>query len=436
MTWSLWNVIRMTVWNDYNREDWDYNKQNDNRAGLKINDAATLEEKTLNTIREAYRNWWKRFTFNDNYTSHAGIGNGKSTSWPHWQENGDPTNYWEAQRLQGGNTTTIGGGSVCNIEWSGLVADISIIYNEVSDTHDSCLTFYTGSYPQLYAGKSGHNSPTYQASGEFYGSEKGGATGVSSTTVGSSPFRYACSGVDMCRNFMAFVYGGYNSTVPRGHGFYYGTRNTGNGDASGKFQAHSSLPANLSTAKKITTVQLNGTIYTKKTKNNYGTEYNQNGHLKDVYPYTEKYDTEPFDSNFMQRVLLPVYPNWESLHSGGKPLHPDEVTEDQFKQIIFCIAPMTYWEPFYGNEGNPKKNYYNQVGERMMAFCITAFYMGDRAEALVGKKFDNEFVEEITKSNVNIISDTAGHDFDPTQPPWGEALQHPENLIGDWQMQW
>ncbi len=436
MTWSLWNVIRMTVWNDYNREDWDYNKQNDNRAGLKINDAATLEEKTLNTIREAYRNWWKRFTYNDKYTSLAGIGNGKSTPWPHWQENGDPGNYWEAQRLQGGNTTTIGGGSTCNIEWSGLVADISIIYNEVSDTHDSCLTFYTGSYPQLYAGKSGHDSPTYKASGEFYGSENSGASGVSSTTVGNSPFRYTCSGVDMCRNFMSFVYGGYNSTVPRGHGFYYGTRNTGNGDATGKFQGHSTLPANLSTAKKITTVQLNGTIYTKKTKNNYGTEYNQTGHLKDVYPYTEKYDTEPFDSNFMQRVLLPVYPNWESLHSGNKPLHPDEVTEDQFKQIIFCIAPMTYWEPFYGNEGNPKKNYYNQVGERMMAFCITAFYMGDRAEALVGKKFDNEFISQITQSNANIISDTPGHDFDPTQPPWGEALQHPENLIGDWQMQW
>ena len=443
MTWSMWNVIRHTLWMTFNVSDPDYNpndSKSEDRSKQKINDPTIIEEKTFATMRELYREWYKRFTYptdsGDKYTSQAGVT--ASTKWPYHKKDSDPDTYGEAQKIQGGLGATIGGGN-CNIEWSNLLADMSILYNEVSDTHDSCLTFYVGSHPRLYSGKSGRNSPTYQAKGEFNGKiTKKTPTGVSNTApengwTSKAPFRYTVPGVDMCRNFMAFIYGGYNSTVPRGDG-YYENGKKGNGDASNKYQPIETLPANLSTGTTTKTVNIDGKPYKIENRVNYGTEYYNKGKLKSVYPSTEENDDETFDSNFVQRFFIPIYPCWENLHDKyGNPIHPDVVTMKQYKEIVFTIAPMTYWEPWYGNKGNEKKKTCRQLGERMMGFCISQFFFGEKAEKLVGKAVDNEFIREVTDTNIEVQVDGPVHHFNPHDPPWGEAFQHQNNVHpGNW----
>ena len=150
--------------------------------------------------------------------------------------------------------------------------------------------------------------------------------------------------------------------------------------------------------------------------------------LDSIYPPSEEHDTEGCDSNFLQRLLLPIYPNWDSLHdTSGHPLHPDAVTDSQYRSIVFSIAPMTYYNGLAsGNDDGA------QMGERMMAFCVAQFFTGVDAEKLT-TTLDAEFFAEVSAATVIAYSPTLGHDYVPGDPPWGQALVTPTNRNpSDW----
>ena len=426
MTWSLWNVIRHSLYWCYNVRDLDYDP---NRIGCTV-DRKTMgasneeiEFKTGQSIRAMYKEWYHRFTYNGYYTQDSRSGCSASTAWPYKVNPDDPSNYLNAQRLMNGAGTSIAGTGPCKIEWTNLVADMSIIYNEVSDTHNSCLTMYTGGHPNYSSGYTDGASQEFR--GPHGGNDSGiwvserpsipsswALTGAVPNSSNSRPFRYALSGVDMCRNFMALTYRGYNSPIPdKAYG----------GGGVPKFQPHSSHPKELRVSREIRTINCGGnppTILTRSTYSTDGTEFtNNNVLLNDIYPPSEHNDTEGCDSNFLQRLLLPIYPNWEDLHdSNGVPLYPDSVSDDDMKKIVFCVAPITYYNGLAdGNDDG------EQMGERMMAFCITQFFMGEDAEKMTSV-LDTEFFSGIAQPNVSVVAPTLGHDYKPGDPAWGQGL--------------
>ena len=93
------------------------------------------------------------------------------------------------------------------------------------------------------------------------------------------------------------------------------------------------------------------------------------------------------------------------------------MTEEDYKKIVFCVAPQTY----YDGHGGGNTGHGTQLNERMMAFCISQFFMGEEAEKLTSN-LDTEFFEQVRRPNVCIIGDDLGHDYRPGDPPWGEAL--------------
>lgn len=424
MTWSMWNVLRQSLYWCYNKTDYDYNEE---RVGCAVNRTTIgaspeeLEYKTGQSMRAMYKEWYQRFTYNGKYTSNA-IGCNADTPWPYKTHDDDPANYGHAQKLMNGNGTAMSG-ETCKIEWTNLVADVSIIYNEVSDTHNSCLTFYTGGHPNYQMSHNYHDA----AADEFKGPKGSEDSGVSSTQVNASwagtngypnasnsiPFRYALSGIDMCRNFMALTYRGYNSPIPdRAYSGGYP-----------KFEPHHSHPKELAVSREITTVNYNNNPISRSSSSADGTEFTDTSKLlRDIYPPTEENDTEGCDSNFLQRLLIPIYPNWEDLHdSNGNPIYPDAATDDDLKKIVFCVCPITYYDGLAdGNDGGA------QMGERMMAFCISQFFMGVEAEKLTSN-LDTEFFAEIAKPNVSVIAPNLGHDYKPGDPAWGQGLVYAGN---------
>lgn len=452
MTWSVWNVLRQSIWNCYNEADLDYDAnsidRNIDRTTIQIT-PAEIELKTRTSIREMYREWYKRFTYQGQYTSQSLKGtdqsgtrdHGKGTDWPYKEDKKDPSNYWAAQRLNKGKTkifrthpeddpkhhgqTIDVYDEICNVEWTNLVADVMIMYNEVSDTHDSCLTFYTGGHPNKHNDETtwhkGDNPWRHEFRGGVDYDAGNGAYSRSITDLlsGTAPFRYALDGVDMCRNIMSFIYRGYNSSVPESAG----------NDNKGCYQCHSSFPQNWQVSRKIKTYNLNGTAVERITKTANGTEYSDYSiHQGAIYGPAEENDTEGCDSNFIQRLMVPLYPNWEDLHDDtGKPLYPDAVTDDQYKQIVFCLAPMTYYNaPESGNGSDFTDDRPAQMGERQMAFCISQLFMGEDAEKITSA-FDVEFFSDIAQPTISITAPNLGHDYKPGDPPWGQALVTPAN---------
>ena len=458
MTWSLWNVVRHSLHRCFNVVDLDYDED---RVGCAINRTTLgatpeeLEYKTGQSMRAMYKEWYQRFTYNGQYCSKSipinpetGVRDGKNVAWPYKVEEDDPVDYIHAQRLMNGNGTAMSGGT-CQIEWTNLVADMSIIYNEVSDTHNSCLTMYTGGHPNYQMNNNYHSTGGNEFRGPGGAGEAG--SGVQSTTIptstwvgtsaypnadNSKPFRYALPAVDMCRNFMVLTYRGYNSPIP--DEAYAG--------GVPKFEPHHSHPKELMVSREIQTTNHNGKALSRVSVTADATEYSAfDVLLDDIYPPSEEGDTEGCDSNFIQRLLVPCYPNWEDLHdSQGNPIYPDAVSDDDLKKIVFCVAPITYynglaagngssnkknWKLFIGKDGKKhikKGDGPAQMGERMMAFCVAQFFMGVDAEKMTSN-LDTEFFEEIAKPNVCVIAPNLGHDYMPGDPAWGQGLVDPGN---------
>ena len=458
MTWSLWNVVRHSLHRCFNVVDLDYDED---RVGCAINRTTLgatpeeLEYKTGQSMRAMYKEWYQRFTYNGQYCSKSipinpetGMQDGKNVAWPYKVEEDDPVDYIHAQRLMNGNGTAMSGGT-CQIEWTNLVADMSIIYNEVSDTHNSCLTMYTGGHPNYQMNNNYHSTGENEFRGPGGAGEAG--SGVQSTTIptstwvgtsaypnadNSKPFRYALPAVDMCRNFMVLTYRGYNSPIP--DEAYAG--------GVPKFEPHHSHPKELMVSREIQTTNHNGKALSRVSVTADATEYSAfDVLLDDIYPPSEEGDTEGCDSNFIQRLLVPCYPNWEDLHdSQGNPIYPDAVSDDDLKKIVFCVAPITYynglasgngssnkknWKLFIGKDGKKhikKGDGPAQMGERMMAFCVAQFFMGVDAEKMTSN-LDTEFFEEIAKPNVCVIAPNLGHDYMPGDPAWGQGLVDPGN---------
>ena len=458
MTWSLWNVVRHSLHRCFNVVDLDYDED---RVGCAINRTTLgatpeeLEYKTGQSMRAMYKEWYQRFTYNGQYCSKSipinpetGVQDGKNVAWPYKVEEDDPVDYIHAQRLMNGNGTAMSGGT-CQIEWTNLVADMSIIYNEVSDTHNSCLTMYTGGHPNYQMNNNYHSTGENEFRGPGGAGEAG--SGVQSTTIptstwvgtsaypnadNSKPFRYALPAVDMCRNFMVLTYRGYNSPIP--DEAYAG--------GVPKFEPHHSHPKELMVSREIQTTNHNGKALSRVSVTADATEYSAfDVLLDDIYPPSEEGDTEGCDSNFIQRLLVPCYPNWEDLHDNqGNPIYPDAVSDDDLKKIVFCVAPITYynglasgngssnkknWKLFIGKDGKKhikKGDGPAQMGERMMAFCVAQFFMGVDAEKMTSN-LDTEFFEEIAKPNVCVIAPNLGHDYMPGDPAWGQGLVDPGN---------
>ena len=486
MTWSLWNVIRHSLWYTYYVCDLDFNPNDEDRPdcqdrhalGLHLS-ADELEYKTLQGIRAMYDEWYKRFTYNGQYTSQciSTLHDGWGVAWPYKTEDTDPADYWQAQRLlKGGQmwrngawsdtadrVTTWGTyddgkgqkGHRTHVEWTNLVAEVVILYNEVSHTHDSCLTVYTGAHPLEYkdgnpSWSSGANSnnpmrgagsnmwPNHGWGSEYFNryqkmtdrswadqekeEDDNRISNMNNNPAGApfagwqpcsgtqnidtryltdpehynGPFRYALPGVDMCRNFMAFIYRGWNSSVPN-----QAIINSDFTDQDAKrplYMTHGNMPSQWALSKMIHTVNVDGNIIDRVDSSASGYEYDRKQYvLRDIYPPSEENDTEFCDSNFLQRLMLPIYPNWESLHdSTGKPLHPDAVTDEQYKKVIFCVAPMSYWDAEHA--------FGHQCAERMMGFVINQFLMGEEAEKLTSN-FDTEFFSGLADPVTAITAD-------------------------------
>jgi hypothetical protein len=337
-----------------------------------------------------------------------------------------PRTWIQAQTLNN-NTNQTSNGKNCTFEWTNLMASIAVIYNEVSDTHNSMLTFYTGSNYNI---NDARPDDTDSFRYEFYGWSH---DGVSGGPVDKTPkrdgtlFRYALNGVNMCRNQHAFDYRGYNSPQPEA------AFKDGDGRSQPFFHTRTRFPKSLYLPIKVKYVNdagetdINSDPKAEWTKDVSSMEVK----LDDIYPHTEEYDDERCDSNEFVIRLYPVYPNWfilNELLSDNKyhPKSPESLTVNDFKKIVFCICPCVYWDQLMaGNDGD--KDHPKQFGERMMAFRINSFIVGGLSNSMTGMSSVVEYLNTLSDMCITIRADRPGRAMDPKAEPWGQGLVDPGN---------
>ena len=424
MCWSLWNVVRYGVWYNYKVKDLDKTEDSVDRTMMK--DAITneeIEEKVLENMRILYKEWYDRFTYNGKYAKSGVVLN--NDKWPCrgeylYDRDGKeltecPKTWIQAQTLCN-NTSITRTGEPCYHEWTNVLVTISILYNEVSCTHNSCLTFYTGANcPTNAQDTSGSNDLTNEFKGwSDPGVYKGcGPTNGPDIDNKNKLFRYALSNVAMCRNHLAYIYGGYNSTIPTA-AFFNRNGNTP------FYLGRNSFPKKLYLTTRIKYINNHGGVTVKENISDDNEQFgNQNVYLKDIYPTTEENDTEGCDMNEYIHRMFPVYPNWYSLRDDdNKPIAPDSVTKAQFKSIRFFIVPCSY----YDYDGSKKK----QQPERMMAFRITGFQLGGLADVISGGSV-TQYIETLAGNTITIRSDEPGITSPSGRKPWGMAFNDPLN---------